>query len=166
MYKAPEQFVIPDEVVAFHNDCEALGKVNDLENWYITTEWRLKFKEHETNLLKLAESGEPWSQYNLGTIYSSGYLYTSCEEFQKNYENELIEVSKWLEKAARQGFVAAVDNLVTIGIGAESDRLRRVSQEIEKENQERIKWDENYKLPVIMPSFFEAVYKKAYEETI
>ncbi|TAK62244.1 hypothetical protein [Methylobacter sp.] len=163
MYEAPEQFTLPEEVKEFHKDCDSLGIVNDSENWYITPEWNLRFKEHFEKLLKLAESGEPWSQYNLGNIYLGGYLYSSLEEYEKNYENDVIIGSKWLEKAAQQGFVAAVDTLVVVGIGSESDRLREISKEIEKEYPEYIeKWEKDENIPVIMPSFFEAVYKRAY----
>lgn len=164
MYKAPEQFTVPEEVKEFHKDCDSLGMINDSENWYVTSEWSLKFKKHFDKLLKLAELGEPWSQYNLGNIYFSGYLYSSIQEFQKNYEHDAIIGSKWLEKAAQQGFVAAVDNLVVLGVGSESDRLRKISNDIEKEHPEYIqKWEQNGNIPIIMPSFFEAVYARAYE---
>ena len=167
MYKAPEQFAVPKEVKEFHKDCDSLGMISDSENWYVTPEWCQKFKKHFEKLLNLAESGEPWSQYNLGNMYLNGYLYSSMEEFQTNYENDVIAGSKWLEKAARQGFVAAVDNLVVVGVGPESDRLREISREVEKEHPEYIqKWEKDENIPVIMPSFFEAVWERAYGKDI
>ena len=163
MYKIPEQYPIPPEVTKFQNDCESLGMIQDLENWYVTLEWSEKFKYHFEKLLNLAENGEPWSQYNLGNIYFGGYLYSSKEEFEKNYENDAVVGSNWLEKAARQGFVAAVDNLVVVGVGLESDRLREIYREIEKEHPEYIqKWEKDENIPVTQPSLFEAVYVRAY----
>lgn len=163
MYKAPEQFTVPDEVREFQKDCYSLGMINDLENWYVTQELSNKFKGHCEKLLKLAESGEPWAQYNLGRIYLSGYLYSSMEEFQRYYEKDVITGSKWLEKAARQGFVAAVDNLVVVGVGSEADRLRKISTKVEKEHPEFIqKWEKDEKIPVITPAFFVTVWEIAY----
>lgn len=163
MYEAPAQFKIPEEVKEFHKDSESLGMLYDLENWYITQEWCQKFRIHLDRLLKLAESGEPWSQYNVGTIYLNGYLYDSMEEFEKNYKADAIIGSKWLEKAARQGFVAAVDNLVVVGVGPESERLREISRKVEKDHPEYVgKWEKDESIPVFMPSFFEAVWEMAY----
>jgi len=163
MYKAPEQFKIPTEVKEFQSDCESLGMIQDLDNWYITAEWRQKFKGHFEKLLKLAEAGDPWAQYNVGNMYFGGYLYSSEEEFKDNYETDIKECSRWLEKAARQGFVAAVDNLAVVGVGPEAERLREISKQVEKEHPEFIqKWEKDANVPVITPSFFEAVWERAY----
>jgi len=107
MYKIPTQFVIPKEVEDFHNDCDNLGMINDMDNWYITTEWQFKFKQHLDKLLVLAELGDPWAQYNVGQLYSGGYIYSDEEEFKENYVSDVTIASKWLEKSARQGFVIA-----------------------------------------------------------
>ncbi len=162
MYEAPEQFKVPEEVKEFQKDCDSLGMVSDGKNWFVTPEWSRKFKAHYEKLLKLAESGEPWSQYNLGSMFILGYLYSSKEESEKNYEADVMSGSKWLEKAARQGFVAAVDTLVVEGVGPESDRLRGISKQVEKEHPEYIQWDKDENMPVIMPSHFEAVWERAY----
>ncbi|NJN47163.1 MAG: sel1 repeat family protein, partial [Candidatus Competibacteraceae bacterium] len=82
---------------------------------------------HFNKLLKLAEAGDPWAQYNVGNMYFGGYLYSSEEDFKNNYETDIKKCSHWLEKAARQGFVAAVDNLVVVGVGPEAERLREIS---------------------------------------
>ena len=99
MYKVPKQFVEPEEVKEFHRDSEKLGMLYDQDGWYITKEWCLKFKEHFNKNLVLAEGGDPWAQYNIGNMYFGGYLYSSQEAYEKNYEADLIEGSKWLEKA-------------------------------------------------------------------
>ncbi len=137
--------------------------VQDSDNWYITPDLCRKFKAHFKKLLKLAESDEPWAQYNLGNMYFGGYLYSSKNEFEPNYESDVIKGSKWLEKAARQGFVAAVDNLVVVGMGPEADRLREISREVEEEQPELIqKWEKDERIPVITPAFFETVWERAY----
>jgi len=160
MYKAPIQFSEPEEVKDFHRDSEKLGILYDLNGWYITKEWSLIFKEHFNKILVLAEGRNPWAQYNIGNIYFGGYLYSSQEDFEKNYESDLIEGSKWFEKAARQGFVAAVDTLVVVGVGSEAERLRTVAKDVEKEHPEFIQKREGNEY--ITPSLFEAVWDRAY----
>jgi hypothetical protein len=161
MYQAPKEFLVPTEVIDFQKDRDSLGVICDLDNWYITPEWSHKFMEHFKKLEILADSGEPWSQYNLGSIYLCGYLYSSEEKFEKNYELDLIAASKWLEKAAKQGFVAAVDNLVGMGVGSESERLREITRIVENEHPEFTHWDNN-KIPTILPALFETVWQRAY----
>lgn len=166
MYTAPEGFEIPREVEEFLKDSEELGVVQDLENWYVTPEWSQKFEMHLEQLKRLADSGEPWSQYHLGNMYFIGYLHSSSEDFEKNYMDEIERGSKYLEMAARQGFVAAVDNLVGMGVGPESDRLREIARKVREEHPEFIqKWSKDERLPVIMPSFYEEVWERAYGKT-
>ena len=163
MYKAPEQFEIPNEVKEYQSDCEALGMIQDLEKWYVTPEWSQKFKKHWEALLNLAEAGEPWAQYNLGSMYFGGYLYSSRDDYEENYESDVMTGSYWLEKCAKQGFVAAVDTLVVVGVGDEAERLREIYRKVEKEHPEYIqKWEENENIPVILPLLFEEVWKIAY----
>ena len=163
MYKTPTQFDVPIEVNDFQCDRDKLGMICDLDNWYITEEWAKQFQTHLKRLLPLAESGNPWAQYNVGIIYFCGYLYSSQNAYEEHYEEDLIQCSLWLEKAARQGFVVAVDNLVVIGVGEEADRLRLISNMVEKNYPEYIqKWEMDKNIPVIFPSFFEKVWEIAY----
>jgi hypothetical protein len=163
MYKTPIQFEVPVEVNDFQYDCDKLGMICDLDNWYITEAWAKRFQTHLEHLLALAESGNPWAQYNVGIIYCAGYLHGSQKAYEEHYEKDLIQSSRWLEKAARQGFVAAVDNLVVVGVGEEADRLRLISKIVEKNHPEYIqKWEMDKNIPVILPSFFEKVWDIAY----
>jgi len=163
MYTAPEGFEVPKEVKEFLTDTEKLGVIQDLENWYVTPEWCEKFQQHRAKLQELAEGGEPWSQYHLGNMFFSGYLYSSAEEFEKNYLADVERGSQYLVMAAGQGFVAAVDNLVVTGIGPASDRLRAITREVQKEHPEFIqKWSQNESIPVVLPSLFEEVWERAY----
>ena len=163
MYEIPKEYIVPKEVKDFQSDCDLLGMICDGNNWYITPEWAECFKKHLKKILPLAEAGDPWAQYNLGSIYTGGYQYSIQEEFESNYEADTLEGSKWLEKAARKGFVVAVDNLVVIGLGDEAERLREISKKVKQEHPEFIqKWEHDKSLPVILPSFFEKVWKIAY----
>lgn len=163
MYSAPDEFEIPEAVKEYLSDAEDLGMVQDLENWYVTKDWCQKFKRHQEQLQRLAELGEPWSQYHLGNMLFTGYLYSSEEEFEKNYVADVEKGSQYLEMAARQGFVAAVDNLVVTGIGPESERLRELTRKVQKEHPEVIqKWSQDERIPVVMPSLFEMVWERAY----
>lgn len=118
------------EITAFWADCEALGAVCDVNNWHVTTEWADKFAQHLRSLFPLAEGGNALAQYYVAAIYMLGYCYTSAEEQAENYQRDMLEMSKWLERAARQGIVAAVDNLVTMGVGPEAERVRVISREV------------------------------------
>lgn len=90
-------------------------------------------------------------------------MYSSAKACEEHYEDDVIQGSLWLEKAARQGFVAAVDNLVVIGFGEEANRLRLISNMVEKNHPEYIqKWELDENIPVILPSFFEKVWEIAY----
>lgn len=154
MYSAPDHFETPVEVTAFNHDCSDLGMICDLEHWYVTPEWAAKFQAHLEKLLPIATAGNPWAQYSVASIYMCGYLYSSQNDYDANYYKDSQAMSLWLEKCARQGFVAAVDNLVVVGVGPEADRLRRISNEVE--SQTRIPHNEQG-IPVYPPSLFERV---------
>jgi hypothetical protein len=119
-----------EETFAFERDCESLGMICDENNWYVTDEWAKKFRAHHTTLLVLAEAGNAIAQMYVATIYMVGYCYSNAADCELNLEKDHIEMSTWLERAARQGIVAAVDNLITDGVGVEADRLRTIYEEV------------------------------------
>lgn len=131
----------------------------DIERWYITPAWAEKFQTHLAKLRPIAIAGDPWAQYAVATIYMGGYLYSSQDGYIANYENDAKELSLWLEKCARQGFVAAVDNLITNGVGPEAERLRGIAREVE--SQSVIPQNEQG-VPTYPPSFCERVWLLAY----
>lgn len=161
MYSAPSHFKVPAEVTAFWRDSESLGMICDLDHWYITPDWAKKFQSHLEGILPIAAAGNPWAQYAVACIYMSGYLYSTQDDCIANHEQDAIEFSVWLEKCARQGFVAAVDNLITTGVGPEAERLREISRTIE--SQTSAPDDEQY-IPVVPPGFFERVWQLAYAQ--
>jgi len=117
---------IADEVKRFQDDVNKLGLVCSEKGWQITADWAIRFNNHLKSLIPLAERGDPIAQYNVAIIYMNGYLYSSESAAKNNYEIDKIEMSKWLECAARAGIAAALDNLITSGVGAESDRIREL----------------------------------------
>lgn len=123
------------EILAFWADCEAVGVVNDLEHWYITPEWAEKFRLHQLTLTPLAESGNPLAQCSIATILLLGYCYSSAEEQLENHDRDSKEMTNWLVRSARQGLVAAVDNLVTCGVGTEAERLRAITAQLFEETK-------------------------------
>ena len=58
-----------------------------------------------------------------------GYLYRSEEEMAENHESDQRELTMWLEKAARGGHWGAIDNLLVLGVGEETERLRKLYKE-------------------------------------
>jgi hypothetical protein len=159
MYAAAEQFAVPPEVKAFRNDAERLGMICDLEHWYVTPEWAATFRQHLRSLLPIAVAGNPWAQYSVACIYMGGYVYSCQEECIANHDQDTKEFSLWLERCARQGFAAAVDNLITDGVGPEAERLRSICKEAEMWHSVPV---EEHGLPVYPPSLFEETMQIAY----
>jgi hypothetical protein len=121
------------ETIALREDQIALGALNDDENWYVTEAWAAKFRDHFAALLPLAEAGNPLAQYQIAGLLMLGYRQCSLRECEENYPTEVVQMSSWLERAARQGVVVAVDNLITSGVGAEAERLRKITAEVERD---------------------------------
>jgi len=148
---------IKPEVQSFLDDSRRLGVIGDGENWYITKKWALIFQEHLNTLLLLAEKNEPLSQYQVACIYFSGYLYTSEKDAIENYESDIKKASFWFEKAARNKVYSAIDNLISIGVGEEANRLRVIYKDNKEQfpliNPPSIEWKNNLK------SLHEIAYK-------
>ena len=119
-------FKTPKEVESLLEDSKALGQVNDGNNWYVTEEWAKKFRRHLKALLPIAENGDPVAQYYVATIYLCGYLYATEEDAIRAYEKDALEMTKWFERAAKSGYVVAIDNLIAIGVGREAERLKKL----------------------------------------
>lgn len=127
---------LTDAVAAFRCDADSLGVVNDLDNWYVTEDWAGKFQEHRRQLLPLAENGNVLAQYSMAAIHMIGYCYSSESAFAAKWLSvEVVEATKWLLLAARQGHMCAVDNLGSIGVGIEADLVRATWAEVNAERQ-------------------------------
>lgn len=118
------------ELISLSEDQESLGMIYDGTHWYITKAWAEKFRGHFAALLPLAEAGNPLAQYQIAGLLMLGYCYDNPRECEENYSTDMVQMSAWLERAARQGVVVAVDNLITNGVGAEAERLRQISAEV------------------------------------
>lgn len=123
------------EILAFWADCEAVGVVNDLEQWHITPESAEKFQRHLLTLTPHAEGGNPLAQYSIAAILMIGYCYASAEQHLANHDRDAAVMTSWLVRCARQGLVAAVDNLVTSGVGPEAERLRAIAAQVSEETK-------------------------------
>lgn len=137
MYHTDDNFEVdvPAEVESYRSDLEALGVVNDLENWYVTSEWADKFNAHYHSLLPLAEQGNVLAQYSLAVILLTGTRYTSREIAEAHHSQDLIQMSRWLEMASRAGYMGAIEILVGVGVGEEAERLRRIMTGILQEKE-------------------------------
>ena len=148
---------IKPEVQSFIDDSKKLGVINDGENWFITKKWALKFQEHLDALLLLAQQNDPMSQYQVACIYFSGYLYTSENEAIESYESDIKKASLWFERAIKNKVYSAIDNLITVGVGEEADRLRAIYAEYKEQfplkNPPSVEWENNLK------SLYEIAYK-------
>lgn len=121
------------ETKAFWSDIDLLGPVSNSEDWHVTDEWATKFQLHLERLLPLAERGNVLAQYAVAAIYMLGCRYSTSEEHLANSEHDLVEMTKWLVRAARQGYLVAVDNLISAGYGSEAERVRSIYREIQEE---------------------------------
>ena len=121
---------IPVEVTEFRTDLETLGMVSDEDNWYVTEAWAEKFTGHLRRLAPLAEKGHVLAQYSVAVIYMFGLCYSNRNIAEESYQKDCLAMSQWLEHAAKQGYMIAVDNLVSVGVGAEAERLRLIVREV------------------------------------
>ena len=119
-------FDIPKEVESYLEDSRVLGAVNDGDNWYVTAEWADTFRTHLNIILPLAKLGGAVAQYHVAAIYLCGCLYSSEKDAERAYEVDIVEMSKWLEYSAKAGYIAAIDSLITTGVGDEAERLKAI----------------------------------------
>jgi hypothetical protein len=137
------------ETIAFWHDTESIEVVNDLGVciWPITKELAIRFQEHLQKIIPIAENGNVLAQYAVAAIYMSGCCYTSSEDQLANADNDLAEMTKWLVKAARQGYMIAVDNLIAAGVGPEAERVRSIYNELQYQikNGEKFPIGETYR---------------------
>jgi len=150
------EFTLLDEVKSFQNDEESANREwhkNSMSGWHISKKWADVFKKHLEILTPIAINGDALAQYSVGAIYLIDCLYDNEEEAISNSKRNRVEMSKWLELAAKQGVLAAIDNLISSGIGMESDRLRSLYEANINEPDTNIEeWKNNMQL----------IYKLAY----
>jgi hypothetical protein len=151
MYPSDRDFKSDEtsETIAFWHDTESIEVVNDLGVciWPITKELAIRFQEHLQKIIPIAENGNVLAQYAVAAIYMSGHCYTSSEDQLANADHDLAEMTKWLVKAARQGYMIAVDNLIAAGVGPEAERVRSIYNELQDQikNGEKFPIGETYR---------------------
>lgn len=117
------------EVQDLYEDLERFGPVNDGENWFVTKAWANKFKHHLQKLLPLAEQGDALAQCEVANIYYVGYLHPSEDEALNCYQSDIETATTWWLKSIHGGVYSALDALMVSGVGAETDRLRKIYKE-------------------------------------
>jgi len=103
--------------------------------WPITKEWAEKFKIHRDRMLPLAENGDALAQYRIANIYMLGYLYDSELKAREHYQEDAIILTKWLILSAKQGVIAALDNLLSNGVGAEAEKIQEIARSMWSETE-------------------------------
>jgi len=107
----PAHLPVTPEVQAVEDDFNAITEAFDGKNCPLNTACTIKFKKHRNNLLPLAENGDALAQYKLGIIYWLGYLHESEAKAIEHHQEDLVNSTKWLILAAKQGVIVALDNL-------------------------------------------------------
>jgi hypothetical protein len=118
----------PAEVVSFNQDVAALGPINTAGKWMITEEWKARFLTHAGALAPLAEKGNVAAQYALATIHMLSLAHTSEREAMEAQAQDSAQASRWLKGPAASGHLGALDNLLSVGVGPEAERLRSICQ--------------------------------------
>ena len=118
----------PAEVVHFNKDLEALGPINVSGKWMITEEWKARFVRHAGALAPLAEKGNMAAHYALATIHMLSLAHSSEKEAVEGEAQDSAQASRWLEGPAASGHLGALDNLLSVGVGPEAERLRSIWQ--------------------------------------
>lgn len=124
MPKLQHEYPHPDCVTLFERDSDAHYAGQDPTAWYGTAASARKFREHVENMLPFAEAGDPSAQYAVALAYWVLLVYETEEEAMERHPNDAPIYTRWLELAARQGHIGALDNLLGVGVGPEAERLR------------------------------------------
>jgi hypothetical protein len=122
------------------------------------------FQALATRLRPIAEDGHLHCQYALATIHLMKLTCLSEEEERLHHEREIVQATRWLVAAARQGCWPAVDNLVTSGVGPEAERAREGWQELEAERPDLI--GKYGSMPVYGPEFTQELCRRLYGKVI
>jgi hypothetical protein len=119
-----------------------------------------KFTALQRELLPKAESGDMHCQYALATMLSIGLCCESEEHFLEGHAAAQEAATHWWIKAAKQGYLPALDNLITSGTGAEVQRARDLSRQLEQERPDLVGSSQD--MPVYGPDFLQALGQKLY----
>jgi len=118
-----------------------------------------EFSELFESLLPHAYDGESLAQYAVATILWLGMRCETQQEQFDHYQASVTEASRWWIAAAKQGHLGALDNLLTSGVGAEADHLRRIAELVQVERPELVSWSDG------MPCFGREYFLELFERT-
>jgi hypothetical protein len=119
-----------------------------------------EFSELRRLLLPHAEAGDMLCQYALATILSMGLCCSSEEEFKASYADATEEATPWWIAAAKQGCWPALDNLVTLGVGAEVERARKEWRQLQRDRPDLVPWSDG--MPIYWSDFMQELGKRLY----
>lgn len=117
----------------FLEDLSKLGSVSDGEEWFVDKEWSDKFHTHLDELIKAFDDGDAMAAYYIGNIYSLGCLFTSEAAAVANYQADIVFATEWWIKAAQQGVASAWDAVISMGVGKDADRIRKIYRDHQHE---------------------------------
>lgn len=115
---------MPPCVQAFLADMDAFYDQGEAGAWHGSPGWAERFNRHLQAMLPDAQEGNAAAQYAVATFYMAHLGHAREEDAIAGHEEDAVAMSRWLGRAARTGHLAAIDNLLAIGVGEEADRLR------------------------------------------
>jgi TPR repeat protein len=119
-----------------------------------------EFEKLLSEILRLANKGSVKCMYSAAIIYSNGLIYGSEAEFFNHHDELISQATVWWERAAAKGYLAAVDNLLTSGVGAQAEKARAVAAEIEAERKDLIGSYNN--MPIYAENFMQELFNRLY----
>lgn len=111
-------------------------------------------------ILTFAKNGNIKCMYAAAIIYSFSLCYDSEHAYLENYSELISMATDWWGKAAAAGYLPAVDNLLTSGVGPLAEKARLVAKQIESEHNDLI--GNTNIMPVYSESFMQELHKRLY----
>ncbi|HSI96071.1 MAG TPA: hypothetical protein VK938_08295 [Methylophilaceae bacterium] len=111
-------------------------------------------------ILNFAKNGNIKCMYAAAMIYSFGLCYDSEHAYLENYSELISLATNWWGEAAAAGYLPAVDNLLTSGVGPLAEKARLMAKQIRIEHKDLIGSSNN--MPVYGESFMQELHKRLY----
>ena len=105
-----------------------------------------------------------YCQYALATILSMGLCCDTEEQFLAGHSAAREAATRWWIAAAMQGFWPALDNLVTSGVGVETQRASEAWDKLEQERPDLV--GSSHGMPVYGPDFVRELSRRLYGRVV
>jgi len=116
------------EVEKFQKDLSLFFEEQGLDNNHVPKKWLIKFKKHYNAILPLANSGISLAQYSIAMYYMFALFRENGLQSKQDFIEDTLAMNQWLIKAAKQGHIGAMDNLLSSQHGEEPEKLRNIYQ--------------------------------------